>query len=301
MMKQVTFLFFLVTTISSCEQTKITPTELQKHEQIIPIQKNDNSISWVENRDSIITKLIAKIEDQTPLVVHVMVPLCDNDHQGIIPTTPSLGNGLDLHRNLYWATSKGMKRYFKEHPDWNFLVSQLDPTDDILERVVFKKSYNNGAIVYLVADAYRGDRMVNTLNDFFNSLAGALNDSISIDGKVLGIHGNADLLAFNGHNGLMDENTSHKLSVDGKQRDAVAIACSSGPYFREEYLKTNSYPLVTTTNLLYPGAFILEAIINEWAQLKNDQECKIAAGDAYYKNKPKSGPNGSQNLFDYGW
>jgi hypothetical protein len=53
--------------------------------------------------------------------------------------------------------------------------------------------------------------------------------------------------------------------------------------------------------LLYPGAFIANAIIENWALLKSDQACKIAAGKAYFEHKPKSGPNGSQNLFEYGW
>ena len=72
-------------------------------------------------------------------------------------------------------------------------------------------------------------------------------------------------------------------------------------YFNYYYELTNSYPLVTTKELLYPGAFISEGIINEWALLKTTKQCKIAAGESYYKNKPKSGKNGAQNLFTFGW
>ena len=55
------------------------------------------------------------------------------------------------------------------------------------------------------------------------------------------------------------------------------------------------------TNFLYPEAFILKGILKKGEMLGSDMDCKKGAGEAYYKHKPKSGPNGSQNLFDYGW
>ncbi len=301
----ITLCFFI-----SCSSTSQEPNETAPEPVITPktdsisvtptVQKEFPPVK-VEDRTSILASLTHKVENGLPLVVHVKVPLCDNEHQGIVPTTPSLGNGMDLKRNLYWATSKGMKRYFKELPDWKLIRSTLDPNKDVLERVIFKKKYSNGTIVYMVADAYRGDRMVPCLNDHFNSLTGKKKDTLIVDQDTLGIYGNADLLAFNGHDGLMDESTTYSSSTDGKQRDAVSISCVSNQYFNWEYEKTNAYPLVLTTGLLYPGAFVMEGIINEWAMLKSGLECKKGAGRAYYKHKPKSGPNGSQNLFDTGW
>lgn len=256
----------------------------------------------VSNRSTIVNFLSQKIEKGEPLIAHVLVPLCDNEHQGIVPTSASIGNGMDPDHNLYWMTSKGVKRYFRDLPDWNIMKTYENVRDDILERVIFKKTFDNGTVVILVADAYRGDRMHECLNDFFNSLSGKLNDSVEIDHGFIQINGGADLVAFNGHNGLMDETTVYqKATTSTKPKDAVSISCISNSYFKGHYEKTNSYPLVHTTNLLYPGAFVLEGILNEWALLKSEEECKIGAGKAYYKHKPKSGPNGSQNLFDFGW
>jgi len=256
----------------------------------------------IENRILIKENLRTKIANNEPLVAHVLVPLCDNEHQGIVPTSPSIGNGLDIKRNLYWATSKGMKRFFKELPDWKLVSSTLDPDSNILERVVFFKKFNNGAEVYLVADAYRGDRMPACLDDYFNALSSHKNETIIVDKDTIGIYGRADLVAFNGHNGLMDEETTYyKARSNAKVKDAVSISCISGDYFKQNYEATRSYPLVHTTNLLYPGAFILEGILNQWATLKDAASCKVGAGKGYYKHKPKSGPNGSQNLFEYGW
>lgn len=256
----------------------------------------------VENRSGIINYLSQKIEKGQPLVAHILVPLCDNEHQGIVPTSASIGDGMKPDHNLYWATSKGVKRYFKELKDWEQQRLDYNPSNDILQRVIFKKSFSNGAIVYVVADAYRGDRMPECLDDYFNSLSEHKKDTLIIGIDTIGINGNADLIAFNGHNGLMDENTTfEKATSQTRPKDAVSISCASKGYFKIKYLETNSYPLVHTTNLLYPGAFILEGIINKWAMLENEIECKKAAGDAYYKHKPKSGSKGSQNLFDYGW
>ncbi len=256
----------------------------------------------VKNRSSIINYLKQKVENNEPLVAHVLVPLCDNEHQGIVPTSASIGNGMDPDHNLYWMTSKGVKRYFRDLPDWKLVESYENVRDDILERVVFTKSFDNGAKVILIADAYRGDRMHECLNDYFNSLSGHLSDSVLVGDHYVRINGDADLVAFNGHNGLMDETTIFEDATDQtKPKDAVSISCASGGFFKDRYWRTSSYPLVHTTNLLYPGAFILEGVLNEWAMLKDDEACKVAAGKAYYTHKPKSGPNGSQNLFDFGW
>ncbi|MCB9188702.1 MAG: hypothetical protein H6599_05400 [Flavobacteriales bacterium] len=256
----------------------------------------------IKNRSSIINFLKQKVEKGEPLVAHVLVPLCDNEHQGIVPTSASIGNGMDPDHNLYWMTSKGVKRYFRDLSDWKLIESQKNVRDDILERVIFKKRFDNGTVLILVADAYRGDRMHECLNDYFNSLSGHLLDSVLVDSAYLKINGEADLVAFNGHNGLMDESTTYEVATENtKPKDAVSISCASSGFFKDHYWQTSSYPLVHTTNLLYPGAFILEGILNKWAMLESDEECKLAAGKAYYEHKPKSGPNGSQNLFNFGW
>lgn len=276
-----------------------TLTEIE--DTITVIEKEIEIIESIENRTKILQRLNKKIKNKEPLIVQMYVPLCDNDNQGIVPTSASLGNGLDLKRNLYWATSKGTKRYYKELPEWKLIQSELNINDVILERVIFKKKYKNNTVVYLIADAYRGDKMMECLEDFFNSLSGNHSDSVTIENNSIQIGNNADLAIFNGHNGLMDGTPTILPPKPHTPIDAVAIACISGDYFKGYYEYTNSFPLVNTNHLLYPGAFISEEIINKWAALGSAKECKVAAGKSYYKHKPKSGPNGSQNLFNYGW
>jgi len=253
------------------------------------------------DRTKIREQLQSKIDNGIPLVAHILVPLCDNDHQGIVPTTESLGDGFNLKSNLYWATSNGLKRYFKEKRQWKMLKDIIYDKDSItLERVVFKRGYENNAEVILIVDAYRGDKMEDCLKDFFNSLAGELKDTVFIDLDTVLINAKADLIAFNGHNGLMDVFVDEVYNQDSIQKDAAVIACSSMYDFNERLNLLQAYPLVTTNNSLYPGAFIMEAVINNWALMKTDEEIKLSAGDAYHRVK-QCGVIGARNLFSTGW
>ena len=49
-----------------------------------------------------------------PRVVHVFVALTDNEHQGIVPAPPVLGNGDDPARNPYRGAAFGVRTFFKE-------------------------------------------------------------------------------------------------------------------------------------------------------------------------------------------
>lgn len=256
----------------------------------------------IETRQIIKTKLKEKIKQNIPLVAHILVPLCDNEHQGIVPTSKSLGDGMSLKTNLYWATRHGMKRYFKDLSSWKLLKEEKDISSSVLERVIFEKKYPNNAKVFLIIDAYRGDKMQDCLNDFMNSMANKKAQQIEIDSNTnIQIYSNADLIGFNGHNGLMDTEIN-KVQLDTKKtpNDAVVIACASAEYFNPYFEKTETYPLVTTTNLLYPGAFVFEAIINNWAQMKDDELIRQSAGDAYHKAK-NCGIRGARALFKTGW
>src|SRR5204862_4069337 len=46
-----------------------------------------------------------------PIVVHVVVALCDNAHQGIVPVPKRLGDGRDPASNLYWGARYGVRSY----------------------------------------------------------------------------------------------------------------------------------------------------------------------------------------------
>ncbi len=246
-------------------------------------------------------KLTAKIKNKDALVVHVMVPLCDNDNQGIVKVNKQLGDGLNLRTNLYWGSKYGIKNHFKVLKDWQFISAQKDISADILERVIYQKKYSNNTTVYLVADAYRGDRMKACVQDYLMAIAGHKKELIAIASTTkIGIHSQADLVVFNGHNGLMDVEVPLQNNQDQQQREAAIIACASHNFFKDYLKAANAYPLITTTNLLAPEAYVLEALINSWAQQKEGIEIRKAIGLAYHQYQ-KCGVKGATRLFSTGW
>lgn len=269
--------------------------------QTSPVIKKDTTVYFQDfDRASIVKKLQEKQKENQPLVVHTFVPLCDNTYQGIVPVNAKLGDGQNLQTNLYWGAAYGIKSFFKTQKNWELVSSKLAISEDVLERVVFKHKTLQPT-VYLVADAYAGDKMKTCLSDYFQALAGKHQQTITITPtESINIYGKADLLAFNGHNGLMDVTTAYPKNQDGVKKDAVIMSCASFTYF-EKYLQAGKgYPLLTTTNLLAPEAYVLAAIIESWAKQQSPADIRLAAAKAYNQYQ-KCGLNGAKRLFKTGW
>ena len=135
---------------------------------------------------------------------HVFVALADNEHQGIVPVPAKLGNGEDPEHNLYWGSAYGVKTYFSRSEEWKKIRCGEKPNPEILERCIFQHS---ASAVYLVADAYRGSQIRQAVVDFLEAAAGksAVLEVPSASGELkLPIAGSASLIAYVGHDGLMD-------------------------------------------------------------------------------------------------
>lgn len=251
------------------------------------------------DRAEILQHLKAKIAAGKPLVAHVLVPLCDNENQGIVPVNASLGNGQNPRSNLYWGAGYGVKTHFKRTTGWELVGTEVPTERYLLDRAVFRKTYSNGTEVILIADAYDGAHMERCLQDFLASLSGAKSGCVT-PGNAFSAWGDADLIAFNGHNGLMDMQVSTRKNTDGRRKDAVVIACASHDYFKPHLASAGGYPLLTTTNLLAPEAYVIRNVIDAWAQLKSGAEVRAAAGRAYNQYQ-KCGLKGATRLFHSGW
>lgn len=292
----------LIMVLSSCQSKEETTveTKIVAAKPVVEIQPEPVSLGQFE-RTAIKEKLQSKIKAKEALYIHVFVPLCDNEHQGIVPVNQTLGDGFNPKSNLYWGALYGVKTHLKKHVDWKLIHSEEKPNNDeiILERIVFEKS-QNGQKIYLVADAYRGDKMKDCLLDYMNSLAGISKENIAVHSIEIGIHGNADLLIFNGHNGLMDMTIPIIENKNGVKKDAIAIACASHGFFTPQLEYSGGYPLMMTTNLLAPEAYVLEAVVSEWAKGSDGVAVADAAGRAYDKYQ-KCGYRGARRLFKSGW
>jgi len=295
-------LFFLSTLFLtiSC-QNELSSDKANSVSSLIPQVSNPLKSYNTFNRDVCVERVKQKLKDREPLVIHIMVPLCDNDNQGIVKVNSRLGDGLNLKTNLYWGSKYGIKNFFHKLSPWKLIESKKDLNENILERIVLSRVYPNGAKVYLVADAYRGDKMKVCLTDYFNVISGKRKEQIVVNEQTISIKSNADLIIFNGHNGLMDYNINLVDNQDDKIRETAVIGCISQSYFLEHLKHAKAYPLLMTTNLMAPEAYVSGGLIDAWVQRNSDTEhIKKEVAKAYHKYQ-KCGIKGASRLFTSGW
>jgi len=228
-------------------------------------------------------------------ITHIIVALCDNDHQGIVQVPSKIGNGQDPRNNLYWGALYGVKTFFKKQPEWSLVKSSI-VNDIILERIIFR--HTNGKD-WLVADAYDGRYMKEAIQDYLYSLSGKYKDIIQVGKERVGTHGNASLVAFVGHNGLMDVNMDFPFPLqleDEEQRAAIILACISKDYFLPLLSSVEAKPLLLTTGLMAPEAYTLDAAIDAVINNANSTQVHEAAAQAYHQYQ-KCGMNGARRLF----
>jgi hypothetical protein len=243
------------------------------------------------------TEAVEKIANAAK-VIHVLVALCDNENQGIVPVPAFLGNGEDPARNLYWGAAYGVKTYFGKSASWQKLATVANPKENVLERIVFKHRTQN---VYLIADAYRGSKMKETINDFFSAVSGEKLENVTVENKTLQISGSANVVAFVGHNGLMDFQLEKEIvKKDDAEREAIVLACASRNYFAEHLKKTSAKPLLWTSNLMAPEAYILHDALEGWIRGESDAQVQIRAASAYAKFQRISVKSASRLLVT-GW
>lgn len=231
-------------------------------------------------------------------VIHVFVALADNVNQGIVPVSASLGNGNNAATNLYWGAAFGVKTFFSRNKDWELISVTPNPTPRILERCIFKHRRNS---VLLVADAYRGMEIKQTTWDFLEAAGGKPGEKLKIGDVEFHTHGSADLVAYIGHNGLMDFNLPDSPQQrDDRQRRAIILACASKSYFTPALRQSGATPLLWTTNLMAPEAYVLSAAVDGWMKKETDEQIRLRAADAYHKYQ-KCGVKAARGLFATGW
>jgi len=231
-------------------------------------------------------------------VIHVFVALADNVNQGIVPVSASLGNGDNPATNLYWGAAFGVRTYFSKNRDWELISCTPKPHASILERCIFK---HRRASLLLVADAYQGKEISQATWDFLEAAAGKPGEQLKAGDVQFHTEGSADLVAYIGHNGLMDFRLhSHPKRRDDRQRRAIILACASKNYFAPALQESGATPLLWTTNLMAPEAYVLSAAIDGWMKKETDEQIRLRAADAYNKYQ-NCGVRAARSLFATGW
>jgi hypothetical protein len=231
-------------------------------------------------------------------IIHVLVALCDNENQGIVPVPKKIGNGQDPANNLYWGCGFGVKTFIKKQPEWKLIKQINNPTGQIYERLIFR---HKDSSVFLVADAYNGAMIKQAVTDLLDYTAGKNKIIIKVDSLKINAGGNSDLICYVGHDGLMDFSLENYPSQsDKKLREVVILACASRNYFYNHIKKTGAYPLVWTTNLMCPEAYTLDAIIDSWILHETPSKTRERAAQVYNQYQ-KCGMKGARNLLVTGF
>ncbi|MCD4820334.1 MAG: hypothetical protein K8S23_16775 [Candidatus Cloacimonetes bacterium] len=242
--------------------------------------------------------IFCRLSAENIRTVHIFVALCDNVNQGIVPVPAFMGNGKDTKQNLYWGLAGGVKTYFKNSKEWRLIKTIRKPKNEILERVIFKHKTSN---VYLLADAYDGAEIKQTIIDFFKASSGDFSTTIKIDSLKINFGGNSNLISYIGHDGLMDFNLDINFKQNNtKKRDAIILACISKRFFAFNLKQTGANPLVWTTGLMAPEAYTLKWALDGWVLNESDKQIRERAAQAYNKYQ-KCGIKASRNLLVTGW
>lgn len=235
--------------------------------------------------------------DTSIRTIHIFVALCDNRYQGIVPVPAAIGNGQDPDNNLYWGCGYGLRTYFKKSADWK-LLQTTKPGAPVLERLVFKHRTQN---CYLVADAWDGQHIRSCTEAFLNACAGLSGDTLRVGGKTIGTAGNARLMAYIGHDGLMDFSLDGEYkNTDGRRRDAIVLACYSKRFFKPHLQDANVNPLVWSTHLMCPEAYVVHDALAAYVNGESAEQVRTRAAQAYSKYQ-KCSLKAARNLLVTGW
>jgi hypothetical protein len=222
-------------------------------------------------------------EGQQPLVAHIVVALCDNVNQGIVPVPKALGNGQDPDSNLYWGAAFGVRTWFSRANGWRRVAAGRGRAPGVLERVAFRSTRAPDRL-FVVADAWDGARMREAVAAFLEMASGRQAEEMTLDGMPVRAGGAAHVVAFVGHNGLMDfEAPVLAAGAESPPRAAMVLACASRSYFEPLLHRGRVYPLLLTSGLMAPEAYSLEAALRAWFDAPEAPAVREAAAKAYDK------------------
>jgi hypothetical protein len=217
-----------------------------------------------------------------PLVVQVHVALCDNSQ--VRCGTANLGNGDDVKRNLYWATSGGLRGWFERRGSgWTRVSVARGTRPEILEQVTYTRRISPAGVwrelgvqrpfeVVVIASGWRGGAIDGALESF-----------------VADLHRDSDahLVAFVGHNRFMDrEPYRFPQTHDLRPKGLVAIACATRPYLAPA-LSPSRVPLLLTTDLMFAGSHALDGAVQAFAAGAGYAEIRASAARFYAEGQRK--------------
>ncbi len=245
--------------------------------------------------DGLTARITADLAAGKPLVVEVHVPLCDNTI--IACGNPKLGDGDNPDTNLYWSTTPGFGEWFvRRHGGWKRIakLAGADTGDrDVLAVHAFRRTVAAPAAwqqagapktfeLDIVVHGWRGSAIDRALAAYAADTAGPTARTITLaDGTHLAAGGAAQIVAWVGHNRLMDLDHFDWPAPPSITKGTIAIACDTADYMERDIPAATRVPLLMTRDLLFANAAPLEAAILAYTSGGGYAEIRRAATAAY--------------------
>ena len=141
--------------------------------------------------------------------------------------------------------------------------------------------------VYVVADAWDGKEIRGAIGHFLEMAHGRRAETVAVsaDGRsiALAAGGGAHLVAYVGHNGLMEFAPAEAAAAvaGNPPKSAVVLACSSRTYFERRLGLPGVHALLMTKGLMAPEAYTLDAVLRAWFSGEDAEAAHEAAAVAY--------------------
>ena len=241
--------------------------------------------------------VISDLAAGKPLVVEIHAPLCEGTI--IRCGNKKLGDGDNPDTNLYWSTTPGFGEWFsRRNSGWKRVLKQ-DASEtgdaDILAVLVYRRTITAPAAwvkrgapkqfeIDLVIHGWRGKAIDRALAAYADDVSGKGSRELELaDKSKLAAGGAAQLVAFVGHNRLMDLDAFTWPEPGKVTKGAIAIACDTAPYMKEQVSAATRVPLLMTSDLLFANAAPLEAAVLAFATGGGYADIRKDAATAYAK------------------
>jgi hypothetical protein len=124
---------------------------------------------------------------------------------------------------------------------------------------------------------------------------------LTIADKTISIGGSAQMIAYVGHDGLMEFSLDKfPQKKNDKKRETIILSCISKKYFRYGIEQSGASPLLWSTGLMSPEAYTLEAALAGWLKNETPEQIRTRASAAYHKYQ-KCGIKAATRLLVTGW
>lgn len=255
--------------------------------------------------DGVYDRAAETVKSGKPIVLQAHVALCDNS---IIPCGAQ-GDGDNIEKNLYWTTNGAVVGWFrKQRAIWKELAvrdlqasgtgvlqvriyrTRITPNDSWRRRGV-----NKPFAAYAVIYGWRGKDIDVALKAYLTDLFDCVPRSVDLpDGTKLEAGGRAHLVAWIGHNRMMDleyEELRHLLirvdSCTAQPKGMIAVACRTGSYLGRHVSSPQRVPLLLTDSLLFAGTHAFEGAARAFLNGSSLAEIRSAGAASYAAGQGK--------------